>query len=133
MISVTGKYILDASAWVEFFLGTEKGQEVKTILDDKTAGVFTAHSTVSEIFGWTLRKGKSFPRAISVIQRRSKIMELSLNDWVEAAERRHTLREEGRRKFDIMDALLLPMQQHLGATIVSKDTDFQGLPNVLIL
>ncbi|MDD9952852.1 MAG: PIN domain-containing protein [Candidatus Woesearchaeota archaeon] len=126
------KYIFDASAWIEYFEGSHEGKKIQKILTQKKNTVITMDSTVGELFSWTLKRGHNFPRLLDIIQKKSLLHDCPLGMWVEAAMHRHKLREQ-RKKFGFMDALLITMQQHTGATIVTKDNDFRGLPNVAML
>ncbi len=136
MTSMSGEqmaYLLDASAWIEHFMGSEKGRIVKRLLDDKRAEIITADSTVAEIFEWAMRNGHDFVILLQIVKKRSRIQEICLNLWLEAAKRKQEAREDGRKGFGLMDALLLAVQDATGATLVTGDAHFTGLKNVKML
>jgi len=131
MTSESTKYLLDTSAWIEFFLGTKKGVVVQEILSAQNT-IITTSSSLAEIYDWTLKENKDFAPAVELVRRKSKIIELTLNDWLIATHNRRIQRVE-KPKIGIMDCLLLAVQEYSSATIVTKDNDFRGLPNTIML
>lgn len=123
-------YLLDTSAWIEYFTGTQAGVRVRELIKDET--VITPESVVSEMYSWALKKNKDFSLALELIRRRSIIYSISLNLWIEAAHIRGELRKR-QPKIGLMDALVIASQRATNTTIITKDNDFIGLPDVIIL
>jgi len=126
------RYLIDTHAWIEYFLGTTAGKRVKELLDDNKNAAFTAHSTIAEVFLWSLREEKMFSIALEIILSKSTIIEVSLNAWIEGAGHKHAL-QHGRRGFGLIDALLLALGHHHNAVVVTGDPHFRGLPHVMHL
>lgn len=131
MTSGNTKYLFDSSAWIEFFLGTKKGLVVKDVLDSKST-IITPDSCVAEVFSWCLRENKDFGQALFIMRQASQFQEITTNTWIEATRIRADLRPT-RPKIGIMDALVIALQKNFGPIIVTKDTDFRGLPKTLML
>lgn len=125
-------YIIDTGGWIEYFIGSEKGKKVEQILGRKDSIIITAESTIAEIFSWTKTRNLSFPQALEALTRMSQMQEIHLNLWIEAMSIRADQRKI-KPKFGIMDALIVATSNIFHATIVTTDTDFSGLPNVLLL
>ncbi|MFH1649364.1 MAG: PIN domain-containing protein [Candidatus Woesearchaeota archaeon] len=125
------KYLMDAGAWIEYLLGSPKGKEVRRLIQNSDV-VITAHSTIGEVYGWCFKSGYSFATAVRAINNLSTIHNTSLNIWVEGSNHCKRLRDK-RPKFGIIDGILLAIQNITGSVIVTSDTDFKGLPGVVVL
>jgi len=123
-------YLLDTGAWIEYFRGSKRGIAVRALLAD--GAVITADSTLAELCTVAAQYGENFPLMLATIQRHGTLQEIYLNLWIEAAAAKMR-RRKTHQKFGLIDGILLAVQQVTGATIVTTDTDFSGLPNVLLL
>lgn len=125
-------YLLDTYAWVEYFLGSEKGKRVAQLLSAKGNVLLTPDCVAGEICAWALREEQPLGTLLHAIHRKSQPIEIYYNLWIEAATQRHRMRES-RSDFGLIDALLLAIQQSTGATIVTGDLHFEGLKSVEML
>ncbi len=126
------KYLFDTSAWVSFLDGSPEGKRVEKILADERHTVIVADALFAEVFSVAFRKGLDVGEVITDIRQNSEVFEIYTNIWVEAA----AIKERMRRKkpdFGLMDGLLLAVQRATGATIVTGDQHFKGLPKVMML
>lgn len=123
-------YLLDTGAWIEFFRGTKKGAAVKRMIAEHD--ILTAESTIAEICTVALQHGENLPAMIAAIQQQATIHEVYLNLWIEAASAKME-RRKTHVKFGLIDGILLAIQRTTGATIVTTDRDFSGLPDVVLL
>ena len=52
-------YIIDAHAWIEYFIGSDKGSKVKKILESEEDEILTSIITVAEVVSITKRENSS--------------------------------------------------------------------------
>src|SRR3989344_2876516 len=67
--------LFDTSAWVEFFIKSEKGELVKNIL--KTEECHTSIVSLAEISNWALRENQDGKELVKFISFSSKILNLN--------------------------------------------------------
>lgn len=125
-------YLMDTSAWVEYFLGTERGETVKDTLENKANHVFALDSTIAEFYGWCLKNAQSFDVLFKIILSHSTLLPIHLPDWLKAMEKTIVMRKS-IKKIGILDTLLMVKQEELQCTIVTTDSDFRTMKNVILL
>jgi predicted nucleic acid-binding protein len=126
------KYLLDTFAWIELFMGTAKGKRAAQIIRDNPAELLVSEVTFAELTGWALREGHDAGLLLLFVRKQAQVIEPYTNFWVEAAGHKARLRP-ARKHFGLADALLLAIQEHTDATIVTGDPHFKGLKNVMLL
>ena len=60
------KYIVDSSAWIEYFAGTEKGRKIKDLIVGKE--LFTTGIIVAEVSTHFLKKGLEARQAVAAMK-----------------------------------------------------------------
>lgn len=125
-------YIIDAYAWVEYFIGSEKGKKVREIVHSEENDVITPECCVAEFKGWCMREGKNFEEGYAIIRANSKIEVITLEDWLDAAEIRHNLRKK-IHDFGIIDSLIVAKQKKDKCRVLTGDPHFKGIANVEFL
>ncbi|MBS3128786.1 hypothetical protein J4410_06610 [Candidatus Woesearchaeota archaeon] len=125
-------YIIDSYAWVEYFLGSKKGEILKKLFLDSQNRFLTVECCLAEIKGWTLKNNQNFDEILKIIRANSTIMKIEEKDWISAAEHRFTQRKT-QSDFGLIDAVLLTKQQALQCLIISRDKHFRGLKNVVFM
>src|SRR3989344_2326081 len=122
-------YIFDTYAWIEYFLGSEKGKVVQSLLANTKNRIVTLECSIGELKTWSLKNKLDFTVYYRVVRADSWLMKLVLPDWIKAAEIRHEQRKY-HKDFGMLDALLLVKQKELRAMVVSGDPHFEGLKEV---
>lgn len=123
--------LLDSYAWVEFFLGSPKGERVKNYL--LSADCATPMIVVAELSA----KYAHFPsiqwqERLQFIQDRTEILPLTLEIASEAGRTRQKMREE-RPRFGLADAVIYETAKSCERSVISGDPHFKGLPHVIFL
>jgi predicted nucleic acid-binding protein len=129
--SIKPKLVIDSSAWIEYFKGSERGKPVIPWVDNPVNDRITLDVCVSEIKYWYLAKGLNFHPIFSVLCEKSTILESSLKDWLVAAE----LKIEKRRKhpdIGLVDVLQMVHARKLKARILTTDPHFRGEKRVVL-
>ncbi len=124
------KIILDASAWLEYFEDTTLAPTIEEYLQNSV--VMTFSITLAEVVAKILRHGKEPTRAITAIKQLSTIMntteELSL-----ATAKTYALLRKTKTKISLSDVYLIELARQERAKILTKDTDFEGIKEAVLL
>lgn len=125
-------YIIDTYAWVEYFIGSQKGKKVREIVHSEENRVITLECCLAEFKGWCLREGKNFDEAHVILKANSEIEAISLEDWLDAAEIRHNVRKK-IHDFGMIDSLILVEQEKNKCRVLTGDPHFKGIANAEFL
>ncbi len=122
--------LLDTSAWIEFFLGTEKGKKAEGILNSEPS--FTALVSVAEIVVWCLRNQQNVSGMLQKVATLTRILPVTVAIAVNAAqvtvERKKTVKRWG-----LLDGFIYTTALMYGLTVLTTDHYFAGLPSVEML
>ncbi len=125
-------YIIDTYAWIEYFIGSNRGEALrKLFLDDKNR-FMTVECCLAEIRGWSIKNKEDFDRLFRIVRANSDIATVTEHDWISAAEERFEQRKT-QKDFGLIDSVILVKQKEFNCKIVSGDKHFKGLRNVLFL
>lgn len=124
------KIVVDASAWVEYLAGSQKGEKVKKYFEDNE--LYTPAVSVSEVIAKLLREGFSEELAIFAIPARSQIVSTDFGIASDAGKIYHSLRKK-RDKISLSDAICLSTAKKISGKVLTFDTDFRGLPEAIVL
>ena len=125
-------YIVDSYAWVEYFIGSEKGEILNRLFQDNKNNFFTIECCLAELKGWSLRNNHNFGRLFKVIRANSTILKITEYNWVEAAEERFEQRKK-QKDFGLIDAVILVKQKERNCKVISGDKHFKRLKNIVYL
>jgi len=124
--------IIDSYAWVEYFNGSEKGDVLRKLFLKEDNSFFTVECCLAEIKGWALRENQDFDKILRVIRANSEILEMSEQDWIDAAVERFEQRKK-QKDFGMFDAAILAKQKEKRCKVISGDKHFKGLKGVVFL
>ena len=125
-------YLVDSWAWVEYFIGSKTGLILKKLLDNKNHKFITIECSVSELKSYCLRTNKNFNQMYGALKRNSIILPVLINHWLKAAEIKHEIRRK-IQDFGLIDAILITKQKELKCMIVSGDSHFKSLKNIVYI
>ncbi len=123
--------LIDSYAWIEFFLGSSKGEQVRSFLDK--GNCFTPLIVIAELAA----KYAAFHSALwrerfQFIQEKTEILNLTVEIASEAGRVRQKMRET-RPRFGLADAIIYETARQHQMSVLSGDPHFQGLPNATFL
>ena len=124
--------ILDTSAWVELFKGTEKSRAVAELLESGQCA--TSIITLSEITSWCLKNnlnGKA-DKYISAIGKHTIVLGIDAHIAVIAGKLNYE-RKKRAISWGIADSIIAATSMVYGMKILTKDSAFRDLPNSQIL
>lgn len=126
------KYVIDSHAWIEYFVGSWRGNEVKKILESNKNDIFTSIITIAEVVSVTKRENRDAEEKYNDIINLSKIYFISL----EFAKEAGILHAELRKKikdFGLADAFILLTARKLNAKILTGDPHFKGFKEAMLI
>ncbi len=126
------KYVLDSYAWIEYFLGSYKGEKVGKIVESESNELFTPSIVVAEVASITSREKRDAEQAYKNILMLSKTYPLDH----ELAKEAGILHAEMRKKmhdFGMADAVILLTARKLSAKVVTGDPHFKNIKDVIFI
>lgn len=118
--------LLDSFAWIEYFIGSNRGAKVKGYVESKEP-LYTPSICLTEIKSRYLRDGKDPTTRIELIAERSFIVPLNQEIALLAADIKQ------KHKLHTVDAIIYATAQHKNLTLATGDQHFKDLPNVNII
>ncbi len=122
--------LLDTSAWIEYFLATEKGDNVKEILKNEDA--FTSVITTGELVNWCLKNNLPYEKYLKEIKLYSRMIELNEKIAILAGQLNFE-RKKLIKNWGMADSIVLSTSIIYDLRIITKDSHFKNLPNVLLI
>jgi len=131
------KIVIDAYAWIEVFLGSERGRKVKEILEQADE-VYTPDTVLAEIARKYLREGadeRTTDARLETITTASNVTQIDIKVALEAARcytQLVTNARKGKLKSpSLFDAIVLAAGRVVKAKIVTGDEHFRNLPETV--
>lgn len=119
--------LIDTSAWIEWLVGSPTGDVVATHLPDQTQWLVPTMVQL-ELSKWTTREvGEDKADQVIAFTQLCRIVALDTETALLAAEscRRH--------KLATADAIIFASAQINGASLITCDAHFDGLPGVTVI
>lgn len=126
------KYILDSYAWIEYFIASEKGMEVKEIIERQSNEIYTSVITVAEVCGKAKKENADHEGAYKKMLALSKIEGISPELARDAGLARHEIRKKVEN-FGLADAIVLLTARSLGAKVLTGDYHFKGFKEAVMI
>lgn len=124
------RYIVDSSAWIEYFSGSDLGKAIKEIIEGENLACSII--VIAELADKFYREKKSFDAPLSFIMGRAAILTLTISTCQEAARLKQEIRLRNS-KFGLADAIHLATAYEQKAMLLTTDNDFNGVDNALLL
>ena len=124
--------IVDTSAWLEYFRGSPKAAKLRVLILEGLTKLITLDCCLAELKAVALRDGLDFAGMFRVIKADSIILPILQENWLLAAGIRHEMRKK-QPTFGMIDALILARQKTLKAHLMTMDSHFKGLKNVILV
>ena len=128
---MNSKIIVDAFAWVEFFIGSERGRIVKRYIDDGYV-MITLTTTLSELKEYALRNDKDFDEILPLIRGCSEIREIDEGIGIMAGKVNYE-RKKVVKGWGMMDSYVLASSLVLNAGILTGDQHFRDVEDVIMI
>lgn len=122
--------LIDTYAWIEFFIGSKKGEKVREILEK--GKIFTSIISLAEIAEWCLKNDKNTDYYTDIVKKYSIV--LNLNEYISSFSGKVNF--ERKKKIEgwgMIDSLILATGLTYGLKILTGDKHFSDIENTLIL
>jgi predicted nucleic acid-binding protein len=126
------KYVIDAYAWIEYLRGSEKGEKVKSIIENKQNEVLTSAITIAEVLSKFMRSNEDYYTPLKAINVLSRVIDVDEKTAVKAALAHAEMRKK-INDFGLADAFVIAISKNLQAKIVTGDKHFQNIPNTIMI
>ena len=133
------KTVVDSYAWIEHFIGSEKGGKVDEILQNSDE-IYTPDAVLAEIARKYAREGveeQIIYTRLQQIEDASNIAGLDAELALEAAKCYLAMEADAKKRKltlpSLFDAVVLATGKSLDAKILTGDQHFKGLPETLWL
>ena len=128
------RYILDSHAWLEYFMGTEAGREVKEIVDSESDEKLTPSICLAEIYAKILKTEdeKKAELRRTFVRSRSALVPLSEELAVEVAKVDVAMKRKVQG-WGLADSIVLSTARNKKGKVVTGDPHFRGLPEALMI
>ncbi|MDO8537827.1 MAG: PIN domain-containing protein [archaeon] len=118
------KYLIDSSAWIEYFLSSNKGFKVKEIIEEEKNEVFTHVLSIAEISSKLTRSGIDPTQSNSIINSLSETINIDDEVSFKAGKLHAEIRKE-IKDFGLVDAFILLGAKENLMKIVTTDSHFK--------
>ena len=123
-------HIIDSYSWVEYLIGSKKGQVLKKLFKNTKNEFKTVECCLAELKGWALKNNQEFKPIYDTIKSNSIITKIKEEDWIKAAKERYEQRKT-QKDFGLIDAMILTKQKEFNCKIISGDKHFKKIKNVI--
>ncbi|MFP3189517.1 PIN domain nuclease [Sulfolobus sp. SCGC AB-777_G06] len=130
---------MDSYAWIELFLGSEKGKKVVEIVSSADE-VITPDLVLAEIGRKYIREGaneKEVKNRLKFVEENSIVACLDADISIEGGKAYLELLEKSKKerknKPALTDSILLALARKYSAKIVSGDKIFEGMKEVILI
>ncbi len=125
-------YVIDTYAWIEYLIGSHKGEKVKGILENRTNNIFTSIVSLSELVSIIKREGGDYNAVYYKVISLSKLAGVS-PEFCKQVGVEHANMRTKVKDFGLADAFVLTVAKKLDAKIVTGDPHFKSIKGAIIL
>lgn len=111
--------LIDTSAWIEFFIKSEKGERVKSHL--KTKSCYTSIVSVAEISNWAARQNLNGKDLVRYVTELTQMCDLNLKIAFLAGELNFN-RKKIEKNWGMIDSIILATAEIYNLKILTKDS-----------
>lgn len=129
-IIMNDKFVIDTFAWVEYFLGSKRGEKVKELIESDNA--ITPTIVIAELSARYLKQSRNFADKSKFIRFNTNIAILNS----EIAEFAGKIKIEQRKKkkgFGMVDSIIYATALTLNAKVITGDQHFNDIKEAIII
>ena len=123
-------FVIDTFAWIEYFIGSKKGETVKTFIEGNKA--ITPTIVIAELSAKYSNEGKDFSNKLKFIKFNTKLA--SLNEEIAAfAGKIKTGQRKRKKDFGLADAIIYATAITLHAKVITGDPHFKDIKEAILI
>ncbi|MBC8520909.1 MAG: PIN domain-containing protein [Methanomicrobia archaeon] len=123
--------LIDSFAWIEYFMGTKKGEEVKEVVESDVQ-LYTSPIVIAEIYSKSLRTDGRAEERRNFIVKRCAIILIDEEIAVEAAKI-HAEAKKTMEDFGLADAFVLASARYKNVNVLTGDPHFKDYSESVML
>jgi predicted nucleic acid-binding protein len=123
--------LLDSFAWMEYFMGTPKGEKVKRSVDDDIQ-LYTSPIVIAELYSKSLRTDGNAQERTDFIMKRCAVVTLDEKIAIEAAKI-HAKNKVKTPDFGLVDAIILASARSRNMKVLTGDAHFKNIEDAVML
>lgn len=123
--------LLDSFAWMEYFMGTHKGEKVKRFVEDNSQ-LYTSPIVIAEIYSKSLRTDGNAQERTDFIIKRCAVVILDEKIAIEAAKI-HAEKKVKFPDFGLADAIILASARSRNMKVLTGDPHFKNFKDAVML
>jgi len=123
---MTERYVIDAYAWVEYLIGSKKGEKVKDAVETENNEIFTCAVTLAEVVSKTAREGRDYEVAYDILLSNSQVVNVDETVSKDAGLLHSEMRKT-QKDFGLADAFVLAVARRTKSKILTGDVHFKGV------
>lgn len=124
------RLLIDTSAWIEYFVGSETGEKVSEYL--KNEEILTSVISLLELSYKADKEGWNIKNYLNFIKIRSQVIGVKESAIIEFGKI-YNLARSKEKSFGFADAIILLTARAEKAQILTKDNHFKGFENTILL
>lgn len=124
------KIVFDTYAWIEYFLGTDKGKKVESYLKDNE--IMTPILVIIELNCKADKEGWDFEAILEFIKSKSVVSFISW-DIVNMSSKNYLEQRKHHKDFGLIDAIILSTARVNNSKILTGDKHFMVLDEAIII
>jgi len=123
--------LIDSFAWIEYFMGTEMGEEVKQVVESDVQ-LYTSPIVIAEIYSKSLRTDGRAEERRNFIVKRCAVIPIDEEIAVEAAKI-HADAKKTMEDFGLADAFVLASARYKSVIVLTGDPHFKDFSESIML
>ncbi|MDY6864520.1 MAG: PIN domain-containing protein [Halobacteriota archaeon] len=121
--------MVDSSAWIEYFKGSESGLYVKTVLEDAFETIIVSAINIGEVYSWVL---EYYDIDVAedmrkMMKRRAFVCDVNETIVIEAAMLKNS------NGWELDSSIIYVTAKKEGASILTGDSSFKNLKNATLI
>ncbi len=126
------RYVIDAFAWIEYFLSSAKGQKVKEIVEDARHEIFISPLTLSEVMSLSKREQRDYEEIYMVMLSLARVFPVDELFFKEVGLLHAEIRQK-IKDFGMIDVAVLLTARKLNAKVLTGDPHFKGFREAVLI
>ena len=126
------RYVIDATAWIEYFIGSERGKKVKEILDSNENEIFSSIITLTEVVSVTKRENRDaeekYRDVLNLSNMHFKNLELAKEAGILHSDIKKKIKD-----FGLADVFVPLTARKLNAKILTGDPHFKTFKEAILI
>ena len=125
---------LDTSVVIDILqkdIKSARFKEIYKLIQDEP--LFMSVVQIGEISDWCLREGLNVETCIQDIKDIANVIPLTEEIGIEGSKLKYKMRNDGIKKFSLMDGIILASAKSINQKLISSDTDFRKDKDVIII